>query len=48
MRGQQMRPLYKIYQHVNSKLGRQLTRAPLAAAISAFISLLYQPSPLCE
>ena len=23
MRGQQMRPLYNVYQHVNSKLGRQ-------------------------
>ena len=32
MRGQQMRPLYDVYQHVNSKLGRQHTWAPLAAA----------------
>ena len=32
MRGQQMRSLYDVYQHVNSKLGRQHTWAPLAAA----------------
>ena len=30
MRGQQMRPLYNVYQHV--KLGRQHAWAPLAAA----------------
>ena len=32
MRGQQMSPLNNVYQHVNSKLGRQHTWAPLAAA----------------
>ena len=37
MRGQQTCPLYNItYQHVNSKLGRQHTKAPLAAAIGPF------------
>ena len=36
---------------MNSKLGRQHTRhtkAPLAAALSPFVSLLYPPSPWCE
>ena len=32
MRGQQMRPLYNVYQHV--KLGRQHAWAPLAAAFN--------------
>ena len=37
MRGQQTCPLYNItYQHVNSKLGRQHTKAPLAAPIGPF------------
>ena len=33
-------PLYNISENVNSKIGRQHTRAPLAAAISPFMSLL--------
>ena len=36
MRGQQMSPLNNVYQHVNSKLGRQHTWAPLAAAFHLF------------
>ena len=35
-----MCPLYIIYHHVNSKLGYQHTRVPLAAAISSFMSRL--------
>ena len=31
--------------HVNSKFGRQHTKAPLAAAVSPFMSLLYPPNP---
>ena len=38
-----------IYQHVkNNKLGRQHTKAPLAAALSPFMSLLYPLNPYCE
>ena len=33
---------------MNSKLGRQQTKVPLAAALSPFISLLYPPNPWCE
>ena len=33
---------------MNSKLGRQHTKAPLAAALSPFMSLLYPPNPWCE
>ena len=33
---------------VNSKLGRRHTKAPLAAALSPFVSLLYPPNPWCE
>jgi len=33
---------------VNSNLGRQHTKAPLAAALSPFVSLLYPPNPWCE
>ena len=33
---------------MNSKLGRQHTKAPLAAALSPFLSLLYPPNPWCE
>lgn len=33
-------PLYIIYEHVIRKLGRQHTRAPVAAAISPFKTLL--------
>ena len=39
---------YYYYQHVNSKLGRQHTKAPLAATLSPFMSLLYPPNPWCE
>ena len=46
MRGQQTCPLYNItYQHVNSKLGRQHTKAPLAAAIGPFFYELNYWSP---
>ena len=46
MRGQQTCPLYNItYQHVNSKLGRQHTKAPLAAAIGPFFYELNYCSP---
>ena len=41
-------PSYNIFQRVNSKLGRQHTKAPLAATLSPFMSLLYPPSPRCE
>ena len=33
---------------MNSKLGRQHTKAPLAAALSPFVSLLYPPNPWCK
>ena len=33
---------------VNSKLGRQHTKAPLAAALSPFMSLLYPPNPFLK
>ena len=33
---------------MNSKLGRQHTKVPLAAALSPFVSLLYPPDPWCE
>ena len=33
---------------MNSKRGRQHTKAPLAAALSPFMSLLYPPTPRCE
>ena len=33
---------------MNSKLGRQHTKAPLAAALSPFVSLLYPPNPCCK
>ena len=33
---------------MNSTLGRQHTKAPLAAALSPFMSLLYPPTPRCE
>ena len=33
---------------MNSKHGRQHTKAPLAAALSPFVSLLYPPNPWCE
>ena len=43
------RALFTIhFSHVNSKLGRQHTKLPLAAALSPFKSLLYQPNPWCE
>ena len=38
-------PSYNTFQHVNSKLGRQHLKAPLAAALSPFVSLLYPPNP---
>ena len=45
MRGQQTCPLYNIYlYHVNSKVGRQHTKASLAAAIGSFMSLPTHPS----
>ena len=38
-------PSYNTYfKHVNSKLWRQHTKAPLAAAFSTFMSLLYPPN----
>ena len=33
---------------MNSKLGRHHTKAPLAGALSPFMSLLYPPNPWCE
>ena len=33
---------------MNSKLGHQHTKAPLAAALSPFMSLLYPPNPWCD
>ena len=33
---------------MNSKLGGQHTKAPLAAALSPFVSLLYSPNLWCE
>ena len=41
------RTLLQSFSHVNSKLGRQHTKAPLAAALSSFKSLPYPPSPWC-
>ena len=41
MREQQTYPL-------NSKFGRQHTKAPLAAALSPFMSLLYPPNPFLK
>ena len=39
-------PSYNTYfTHVNSKLGRQHTKAPLAAPLSPFMILLYPPNP---
>ena len=37
-------PSYNTFEHVNSKLGRQHTKAPLAAVLSPFVSLLYPPN----
>ena len=34
--------------HELSKLGRQHTKAPLAAALSPFMSLLYPPNTRCD
>ena len=47
MRGQQLCPL-TIILHVNRKFGLQHTKAPLAAALSPFMSLLYPPNPWCD
>ena len=33
---------------MNSKVGRQHTKAPLAPALSPFMSLLYPPNPWCH
>ena len=41
-------PSYNTFYHANSKLGRQHTKAPLAAALSPFVSLLYPSGPWCE
>ena len=41
-------PAYNTFQHVNSKLGPQHTKAALAAALSPIMSLLYPPNPWCE
>ena len=41
-------PSYNTFEHVNGKLGRQHTKAPLAAALSPFVSLPYPPNPWCE
>ena len=41
-------PSYNTFWHVNRKLGRLHTKAPLAAALSPFMSLLYPPNPWCE
>ena len=48
IRGQQTCPLTIHFNTVNSELGRQHTKAPLAAALSPFMSLLYQANPRCE
>ena len=50
MRGQQTYPVYKYILTCEqySKLGRQHTKAPLAAALCPFMSLLYPPNPWCE
>ena len=42
------RTLLQYILHVNSKVGRQHTKAPLAAALSPFMSLLHPPNPWCE
>ena len=42
------RTLLQYILHVNSKFGRQHTKAPLAAALSPFMILLYPPKPWCE
>ena len=47
MRGQQTCPL-TIHFNMNTKLGRQHTKAPLEAALSPFMSFLYPPNPWCE
>ena len=42
-------PFYNTFQHVNSTLGHQHTKAPLAAAaLSPFMCPLYPPNPWCE
>ena len=41
-------PCYNTFWHVNSKLGRQHTKAPPAAALSPFVSLTYPPNPWCQ
>ena len=47
MRGQQTCPL-TIHFNMNTKLGRQHTKAPLEASLSPFMSFLYPPNPWCE
>ena len=42
------RALLQYILHVNSKFGRQHTKAPLAAVLSPFMSLLYPPNPWCD
>ena len=48
IRGQQTCPLTIHFNTVNRELGRQHTKAPLAAALSPFMSLLYPANPRCE
>ena len=48
MRGQQMYPLTIHLNMWTVSFGRQHTKAPLAAALSPFVSLLYPPNPWCE
>ena len=38
-------PSYNTFEHVSNKFGRQHTKAPLAVALSPFMSLLYPPNP---
>ena len=42
------RALLQYILYVNSKVGRQHTKVPLAAALSPFMSLLYPPNPWCD
>ena len=41
-------PFYNTFQHVNSTLGHQHTKAPMAATLSPFMCLQYPPNPWCE
>ena len=41
-------PSYNTFKYLNGKLERQHTKAPLTAALSPFMGLLYPPNPWCE